>query len=133
MFSAPDDRYIVIEVPHQRRAEAYTFLDEAEALAEFTERAATSGGAFEQWIFNGDVRERHGDDFDFWEADEATRDEIIWEWASHDLHSLHRWTLDEAREELELLETAGRQKIHQHLAIAAILRRFIQGATEGGE
>ena len=116
------DEYIVIEVPHQIPARATVWRDEAEAIAEFEDRAAKSTGPFDSW-----VRDNYGENFDPWES-HGVLDEIIWAWAEHDLHALHRWDMEEAREMLARLQrpNGGRQKIHQQLEIAAALERFVK-------
>ncbi len=132
------DEYIVIEVPHQMPVTATPFADEAEALAGFQKLAANSGGAFESW-----ARSAYETDADPWEADKATKpfravvgaislSEIIWEWAAHDLHALHRYTFDEARGELARLRApnGGQQKIHQQASVVAALVRFVEGWEE---
>jgi len=126
-FADPGDMYIVVKVPHQMPATASSHRDERDALAFYEDSAASSGGAFETWIHHGDVRERHGDDFDVWETDDATLEAIVWEWVAHDLHALHRYTLEEARAVLARLDGPphSSQKIHQHGAVAAVLRQFL--------
>ena len=126
-FTDPGDMYIVVKVPHQMPATASSHRDERDALAFYEDSAASSGGAFETWIHHGDVRERSGADFDVWDADDATRGEIVWEWVEDKFASLYRWTLAEAREKLAWLDTpnGGKgQKMHQHAAVAAILRQY---------
>ena len=121
-----EDQYIVIEVPHQNPARATVWRDEAEALQGFTERAAESEGPFDSF-----VRDNYADDWNPLDRCEYERipEEVIWAWAEHDLHALHRWTLEEAREKLAWLDTpnGGQQKIHQQAAVVASLARFVEG------
>ena len=142
-FTAGDDRYIVILVPHQMPVKATSHFDEADALAFYTESASDSGGAFEAWV--SDAYEAGEDP---WEAEPfryTTRDgqevvlafcDLLWEWVAHDLHALYRYSLEEAREALARLDApnppnaAGAQKIHQHAAVAAVLRQFSLAAFQ---
>jgi len=114
-FTAGDDRYIVIQVPHQMPVKATSHFDEADALAFYTESALDSRVPWEAAV-----------------SDPGALAEAVWEWAAHDLHALYRYSLEEAREALARLDApnppnaAGAQKIHQHAAVAAVLRQFIK-------
>jgi len=118
------DQNIVIEVPHQRPINSTTFEDEDEATNYFWEMLA---GSSEYVSF----LESHG--YNAGEDGVDGDDSALWEFVAHDLHALHRWTLEEAREKLAWLDTpnGGQQKMHQHLSIAVALREFIKLAEEG--
>lgn len=132
-----DGPIIVIEVPHQRPVESHTFCNKREANEWLIERAADSSGAFEQWY--GTEYETEDCTMEFSEllsemCLRSVHDDgfaRLWEWAAHDLHALHVWTIEEAREKLQWLNapSGGLQKLHGHLSIAAALERFVD---EGG-
>ncbi|MBG95065.1 MAG: hypothetical protein CL793_07415 [Chloroflexi bacterium] len=118
------DMYIVIEVPHQREVIDSTFEDYGDAVDHFSRIAAhEKSEAFEAW-----TKQQRGEDFQVWGDGSSELYELVWEWVAHDLHALYRYTLAEAREKLAWLDApnGGQQKIHQQLAVAAALRRFVE-------
>lgn len=122
-----DNDYIVIEVPHQRSIDATTFDDENDATNHFWNLHAGSS-EYVSFLENDDRYDEEG------HGPGGESDCGLWEFVGHDLHALHRWTLAEAREQLAWLDTpnGGQQKIHQHLAVSAALRRFVEGSDDDG-